>query len=154
MKKLFYLLLLLPFSLLASCDKDDMQPFDMTVTLSGVTQANGNFYAISGNDITVENLSVTPLGDKATTVANVLFYVNTYPLFPDPWDAVAPLTFSTQNLPEGANTINVAGNLLQVGQPINTFAANFNLIVVPSAEDLPAGAPELGTYSQTITFSK
>ena len=154
MKKLFYLLILLPFAMLTSCDKDDVQPFDMTLTLSGVTQVDGNFYAVAGDNVSIDNLTVSSLGDKKTTVANVMFYVDGYPLFVNPWDCLQALTFTTQNLPMGVNKVNVTGNLLQVGQPINNFAANFNLVIVDSEENLPAGAPAIGTYSQTVTFTK
>lgn len=153
MKKLFYLLFLLPFSLLTSCDKDDFQPFDMTLTLSGVTQYDGNFYVVAGDNVTIENVSVKTLGDKATAITNVMFYVDNVPLYNVPWSPAVPATFSTSNLPAGRHTIQVAGNLLQVDQSIQDFIATYSLIIVDSSENLPEGAPELGSYSQTITFN-
>lgn len=154
MKKLLYLLLLLPMSMVTSCDKDDLAPFDMTLTLGGVTQSDGAFYAVAGQNITIENLTVTPVGGKNTTVANVMFFIDNYPVFGNPWNVTDPLTFSTAGLAPGTHTIGITGNLLQVDQSIQDFAATYTLVLTESQEDLPAGAPELGSYSHTISFSK
>ena len=154
MKKLLYLLLLVPLTFIASCSKDDdVAPFDMTLTLSGVTQVNNTFYAVSGDNVTIDNLKVTPVGGKETMVSNVMFFLNDAPVFPNPWNVLEPISFSTQGLPEGVYNVGVAGNLLQVDQSIKNFAASYTLVLVGSNEELPEGAPELGTYSQTINFT-
>lgn len=153
MKKLLYLLLLLPLGFMASCDKnDDLASFDMTLTLSGVTQSDGNFYAVAGDEVSIENLQVVPTGGKATSVANVMFFLNNAPLFANPWDLNQPISFSTTGLQPGLYNVGVTGNLLQVDQSIQNFVANYNLVIVGSAEDLPEGAPETGSYSITINF--
>lgn len=154
MKKLIYPLLLAPLALFVSCDKDDFQPFDMTLTLTGVTQANGTFYAVKGNNITINSLTVSPLGDKNTTAANVMFYIDNLPLFPNPWNGTDGIVFNTGMFQPGTYSLNVSGNLLQVDQSIQTFAAGYTLVIVNEQDDLPAGAPDAGTYSQTITFTK
>lgn len=153
MKKLFYLCLVLPMALLASCSKDEVAPFDMTLTMAGVTQVNNTFYTVAGNDVTIESLTVTPVGGKATTVNNVMFFLNNEPLFINPWNVDAPVSFSTEGLPAGTYTIGVTGNLLQVDASIQNFASNYTLVIVGSEEDLPDGAPAMGSYSQTINFT-
>ena len=154
MKKLLYLLLLVPFGFLTSCDKEDLASFDMTLTLSGVTQSDGYFYAVAGDAVTIQSLDVRGTDGKNTTVANVFFYLNNAPLFPDPWELGAPISFSTEGLQPGIYTIGIVGNLLQVDQPIQNFASNYKLVIVGNEEDLPENAPELGSYSVTINFSK
>ena len=154
MKKFFYLLLLLPFSMLMSCDDDkDFSPVDMTLTLDGVTYYNNSFYTISGDDVTIENLSAKALGDKNTEIANVTFYFDGIPLIGEPGNPFRG-TFSTENIPAGNYTINVAGNLLQVDSSIKIFSVNYPLTIVASEDELPAGAPEIGSYSQTVTITK
>lgn len=155
MKKLLYLLLLLPLAFAtSSCSKDDdVKPFELTLTLSGVTQVDGTFYAVAGDNITFDAFTAKPLGDKNTTVANVFFSINGHLLIPDPWNALDPWTFSTEGLAPGTYTLNVAGNLLQVDQSIMNFVANYKLVIVDSAENLPSGAPEIGAYSSTITYT-
>lgn len=155
MKKLLYLLLLLPLTVFTACDdKDDLAPFDMTLTVGGVTQSDNSFYAVSGDDVTIESLTVDPVGGKTTDVANVMFYLDNVPLWVNPWQVGEPISFSTVNIPIGVHTIGITGNLLQVGQSIQTFASNYSLVIVGSQEDLPEGAPAIGSYSQTINVSK
>lgn len=154
MKKLLYLLLLIPAALFTSCDKDELAPFDMTITLEGVTQLDGTFYAVAGQNITIQSLTATPVGGKNTALANVLFNFDGNPIFRDPWDTVGPLTFSTMGFPAGTHYIGLTGNILQVDKPIQELAATYTLVLVPSEEDLPEGAPESGSYSQTIHITK
>ena len=154
MKKLFYLLFLLPVALLMSCNDDkDFSPVDMTLSLTGVTEYNGTFYAIQGEDVTIDNLSVKAADGKNTDVANVTFYFDGIPLIGTP---VNPFlgTFSTENIPAGTYSLSIDGNLLQVDSSIKVFAVNFPVTIVETAEDLPDGAPEIGTYSQTIRISE
>ena len=154
MKKLFYLLYLLPLSLLFSCDSDkDFSPVDMTLTLSGVTLYNQNFYSIAGDDVTIQSLTTKAQDGKNSAVSNVVFYLDGMPLWGlpgNPFDGI----ISSEDLPAGNHTLDVTGTLLEEGSSIMTFAASYNLIVVDNSGDIPSGAPEIGTYSSVITFSK
>ena len=153
MKKLYYLFLLLPFSLLMACSDDkDFSPVDMTLTLDGVTQIDKSFYTVSGEDVTIEDLQVKSIDGKNTSVANVTFSLNGVPLVGTPANPFLG-TFSTEGLAAGTYSINVTGNLLQVDQSIKVFAVNYPLTIVSSEENLPDGAPEFGSYSQTIRIS-
>ena len=155
MKKLFYLFLLLPFSLFISCSDDkDFSPVDMTITLGGVTQYDNNFYAVKGDNVSIEDLQVKSVDGKNTAVANVTFYLDGLLLPPSFPGSETMVTFSTENIPAGTYSINVAGNLLQVDSSIMNFAVNYTLTVVDSPEDLPAGAPDLGSYSQTLRINQ
>lgn len=153
MKKLFYLLLLLPMAMITSCSKDEIAPFDMTLSLAGVTQVDGTFYAVAGDNITIDGLTVQDTGGKKTALSNVMFFIGGAPIFPNPWNALDPWTFSTENLEPGTYNFGISGNLLQVDASIQSFAANYKLIIVGSQDDLPEGAPEIGTYSSTISFT-
>lgn len=154
MKKLFYLFLLLPFSLLMSCNDDkDFSPVDMTMTLSGVTQVNGNFYTVAGENVSIDNLSVKAIDGKNTSLANTMFSLNGAPLFGE-IGSESIASFSTENLTPGTYEIQVTGNLLQVDSSIKIYAVVYNLTVVESVEDLPADAPAIGTYSQTIKITE
>lgn len=148
MKKLYYLFLL-PLAMLMACSNDDFQPVDMTITLSGVTESEGVFYTVAGEEVTINNLKVDPVGGKKTTFQNVMFYLNDVPLVGN-W--VEPFTgsFSTEDLPSGTYHLGVAGNLLQVDAAVQTFLVSYPLIIVEDAENLPNGAPDFGTYSMTV----
>ena len=137
---------------MACSDDNDFSPVDMTLTLEGVTQSNEMFYTVTGDDITIENLQVKSIDGKNTSVANVVFYFNGIPLIGNPADPFTG-TLSTEGIQPGTYSINVTGNLLQVDSSIKTFAVNYPITIVESSEDLPAGAPEIGSYSQTIRIS-
>lgn len=150
MKKLAFLTLLLPLAMCLSCsDKNDFPNVDMTLTLSGVTQSDGNFYTVRGEDVTIDKLEAKSLDGVNTGYANVVFYLNGEPLLGMPGDPFTG-TFSTENLPAGQYTLGVGGNLLQEGSSIKTFVLGYPLFILDSEEDLPSNAPEIGTYSQTI----
>ena len=154
MKKLFYLLLLLPLGFCLSCkdDNDLKSPVDMTLTLSGVTQVDNNFYTVAGENITIEALNVKSVGGQNAAVTNLTFFVDGYPLIPS-FSEESTFSFSTENLAPGTHTIGINGNLLQVDSSIQVFAVTYNFNVVDSQENLPAGAPDFGSYSQTIRLS-
>lgn len=152
MKKLFYLLLALPLALLASCSKEEVAPFNMTLTMGNVTTSGTTFYAVQGEDVTIEGLEVQATGNSKTDVANVMFYLDGMPLLGIPG---APFngTFSTANIPAGQHTIGVSGTLLQVDHSLKTIAVNYPFTIVESQDDLPSGADDLGTYGVTISVS-
>lgn len=153
MKKLFYLFLLLPLFGLIACDDDnDLPQVDLTLTLSGVTLDNESFYTVSGNEITIEGISTTPLNGKPSSVQNVIFYFDGVPLVGDPGQPFMG-TFSTEGISAGTHSVDATGYVLQEGSPISNFAASFDLVIVETAEDLPVGAPEIGEYSQTIRLN-
>lgn len=152
MKKLLYLLLLLPFSFITSCDKEEVAPFDMTLTMSGVSMADNTFYTVAGDNVSIDNLEVKSLGGTTTEVANVVYFLDGMALIGDPgfpFDG----NFSTANIPAGRHTIGVSGYLLQEDHSLKNFAVNYPLVIVDNEEDLPSGAQELGTYSLTISFT-
>ena len=152
MKKLFYLLLL-PLTLLMACsDDDDISPVDMTLTLSGVSLSNDIFYTVSGEEVTIDNLTVKSIGGESTTLANVVFDLNGVSLIGTPGNPFLG-TFSTENLPAGTYSLGIRGNLLQEGSSIKIFAVSFPLTIVKNADQLPSGAQDLGTFSQTIRIS-
>ena len=151
MKKLFYFLLLLPAVLFSSCSKDEVSPFDLTLTMSGVTAYDGNFYTVAGDDITFDSLMAKSLNSTKTDISNVIFYIDGRPLLTNPWD-IDPWTFSTAGLPAGTHTIGVTGYLLQENHSIKDFAVTYPLVIVDSEEELPADAPQIGQYSLTIRF--
>lgn len=167
---------MLPLAFFASCNNDDDLPeVDLTLTLSGVTKVNDTFYAVQGDKVSdgtevatsedetgsdtgettvsddmivFDSFTATSLTGKNASVANVVYYLNTIPVAPafdEPYFRI-----STSNLEAGTYTINVTANVLQVDKSIANAAVNFPLVVVSSAEQLPDGAPAIGTQSITV----
>ena len=153
MKKFYYLLLLLPFSLFFSCNDKDFSPVDMTLTLEGVTSIDNGFYTVAGENVILQNFEASSLDGSNTGVSNVMINLNGMPLLPEP-DASYITSFSTENLRAGTYSLNITGTLLQEGSSVMNFALSYPVTIVDSEEDLPAGAPAIGTYSQTVRFSE
>ena len=150
---MLYMLLLLPFSMLFSCSKEEVAPFDMTLTMNGVTMTDNVFYAVSGDDVTIQGLTVKSLGTTVTDVANVVYYIDGAPLVPIVPGAPFNGTFSTEGLAPGKHTIGVSGMLLQVDHSLKSFAVNYPFVIAEDEAGLPSGAPEIGEYSVTMTFT-
>jgi hypothetical protein len=150
MKKLFYLLFLLPLALLASCDNhDDLAEVDFKITLSGVTQLDNTFYAVQGDEANIDAVTVTSLTDQAATVTGVRYFLDGAPLFGSlaaPFSCAIP----TEVLSAKTHTISIAATVLQVDKSISNAALEFPIVIVEDAEDLPEGAPEIGTYTLTV----
>lgn len=152
MKKLFYLLFLLPLAFFASCsDDDEIAQVDFNVTLSGVTKVNNNFYTVVGDTVSVNRAYVTSKTDKAATLAGVRYYLNGL-LIPATIQADGDFSvdFTTAGMQPGTYTFGVTASVLQVDKSINTAVFSLPLYVVENKESLPEGAPEIGTYTVTL----
>lgn len=149
MKKLFYLLFLLPLAFFSSCSNDDdLAEVDITTTLSGVTEIGETFYTVVGDTISIDSISVSSLTDKAAAVTGVRYFFDGYPIF---GTIEAPFNFkiNTEGVQEGTHTLAIAATVLQVDKSITSVALNYPVKIVLSEEDLPQDAPEIGTYSVT-----
>lgn len=152
MKKLFYLLFLLPLAFFTSCDDDDdIAQVDFNITLSGVTQVNDNFYTIAGNTVTIDRAYVTSQTDKAATLTGVRYFLNGIPIPATiSEDGSFSISFDTTDMSAGTYTLGITATVLQVDKSINTAAFTVPLTVVAADTDLPSGAPEIGTYTYTL----
>lgn len=158
MKKLFYLLLLMPLAFLASCNNDDDFPqVDLKVTLSNVYQdpTNDKFYYVEDEEaapVVIDGLSAV---GKDAAVANVFYSLNNR----------VPLVWTTEEEPtkpyiapadlfEGVNYINITATVLQVDKSLAQCYLDVPLYVVSSSDQLPEGDLTLGTYSVTMKMQK
>lgn len=157
MKKLLYLLLLMPLAFLASCDNDDDMPqVDLTVTLSNVYQdsSNGDFYYVEDEDqspLIVDGISAKSLLDgKAATVTNVFYYLNNvvrlFGTEEKPFSPVIPADYFAK----GVNYINISATILQVDKNIANCYVEVPVKVVESIDNLPENIGDQGTYNVTL----
>ena len=162
MKKLFYLLLLMPLAFLASCTNDDDLPeVDLKVTLSNVYQdsSNDKFYYVDaeGEDeapILIDSFSTV---GQNSTVTNVRYGLNNivrlWGTMPEE-DEPSKLYVPTEYLQEGVNYINISATVLQVDKSIAQCVLDVPVYVVSSTDKLPAADMTLGTYSVTLKMQK
>lgn len=153
MKKLFYLLFLLPLAFFAACDDDDNLPqVNMTVTMSNVSKMGNTFYAIEGDTVKIDNTTVSSLSNKAATVTGVRYWLGPLRIISNPIVTPFEAAFVAEGLPVDENLgISVTATVLQVDKSISYAAMNIPFVVVKT---LPDGAPELGTFSATATMGQ
>lgn len=145
--------MLLPLAIFSACsDDDDLPNVDITTTFSNVTKVENKFYAVAGDEITIDAVKAVSLDNKQAAITNLRFAVDGYAfIFPEITEAdELNYSFSFDEDQVGNHVINVVGNVLQVDKSIATTAFNIPIVVVAAKENLPADAPELGTYSMTF----
>ncbi|MCH5229510.1 MAG: hypothetical protein J1F12_05885 [Muribaculaceae bacterium] len=150
MKKLLFLFLILPFSLMVSCNDDkELSPVDLTLTLSGVTESEDVFFTIAGEEVSIDGITAKSIDGKNSALSNITFYLNGVPFIGTPGNPFLG-TFSTEGFEAGIYYLSLRGNLLQEGASIQIFTAEYPIKIVENQEDLPENAPEIGTYTHTI----
>lgn len=154
MKKLLYLLLLLPLGFMASCSDDkDFPEVDVTTSFSGGTFHNDTIYTVVGDTLRITGITARPLeGTKNAAVTNVFMWLNYRQIYP-----TVPL-LEIQQFPAliasnpGKNLLQVGYTLLQEDKTLTTWQSGYIVKVVPEIKDLPAGAPEIGDFSLTLSI--
>lgn len=151
MKKQFLFLFLIPLMALFSCNDDnDLAEVDITLEISGVSEANGEMYTVEGTTVAVEKLEVTSLTDKNATIQRVEYFIDGLPL-PINLENFFTTSFSTEGFRIGKHSFGLTGVVLQVDKTLTNIKASLPLNIVESEEDLPDGASELGTATITVS---
>lgn len=157
MKKFLYLLLVLPLvTLLAACSDDDnskdLPEVSMNLQYSGAVMDNHQLYAVKGDTITIQNVSVTPLpGTKKATLGEVTYAFDGLPFFRS---IVTPYTAQivTNNLPVGKYSFTVVATVFQVDKEIAFATFTYPVNIVATASELPGDVPETTNLNE-VPFS-
>lgn len=140
MKKLLYLLMLLPLGFLGSCsDDDDMPSVDITVSIDNAVDANGKIYIVSGEPLTVSSITAQGLGGNAAGISGVNYILDHVGMG---YTIVSPFggSINAAYLPVGNHLFTLAFDVLQVDKSIAYAQLSTIVTVVEAAEDLPDGA--------------
>lgn len=152
MKKLLYLLLLLPLGLLASCDSDDDLPdVDITVTFDNVVEGEDAIYIVKGDSLKIQSVTCKGNDNKQAMVNEVTYVLDGFPLGTS---VIAPYgaAIATDNFSAGKFLLGMRMNVLQVDKTLAFGVISFGFKVVESAADLPDGK-EPGTLTRTVRMS-
>ncbi len=145
MKKLLYLLLLLPLGFLASCnDDDDFPSVEITMTIDNAVNVDGHLYIVAGEPFKIASITSEGIGNAAT-ISGVNYYLDRVGIgysFVAPYTAEIPASY----LPVGNHLVAVSFDVLQVDKSLASASISNILTVVETAEDLPDGATP-GTVS-------
>lgn len=148
MKKLLYLLLMLPLGFFASCsDDNDLPSVDITVNIENAVDANGKVYIVEGEPLTVTGIDVKSLNGKASGISGVKYVLDHVGMG---YTIVQPFGGSIDSayLPVGNHLLTLAFDVLQVDKSIAYAQLSTVVEVVASPDDLPDGST-LGNVALT-----
>lgn len=154
MKKLIYLLLMLPLAILASCTNEENLPdVDLTVSLSNVSKVDNTIYALEDSTIYIDGTTVKSLNHHAAEISGIQYFIDNYVnwIMSDPLQKPYKAQINKGTLPEGSYDLLVEG---KVYQGDSSRAWVHMAIPLKVVTELPAGAPELGTVNVTITTAE
>lgn len=151
MKKLFAILgILLSIGLFTSCSSEDAPApttdCTITVTFDNVAVVNGTIYTTQDYSLEVESIVFNSQSGTTKAISQVEYAidsrVNSRSIF-------APFNgrFDTRKLEAGTHTLGMFFGIVQMDNTVLPDNVQYMFTVVPTVEDLPAGA-ELGTYTQ------
>lgn len=140
MKKLLYLLLLLPMGLFTSChDENDLPSVDVTITYENAAEINGSLYVLNGSDLTIEGIDVEGLGGKQAALSGVTYVLDNHYLgftMEAPFNAVINANY----LPVGRHALSMSFDILQIDKSIASAEITTMVTVVDEfPEDVVAG---------------
>ncbi|MDE5720891.1 MAG: hypothetical protein K2I34_09060 [Paramuribaculum sp.] len=156
MKKILYMLMsALPLLGMSACSDDDKDlPYvDINVEYAGAKRIDGTIYAVAGEPFEITSVSCTPLrqGKKAAITAV------TYGM--DGWVLGATnlspfsIKIDTSELAPGKHVMSMSMIIAEVDCEVATGYLAFDLVVVPTAEDMPDATPDDDTSTGTGQFS-
>lgn len=160
MKKLIYLLLVLPFALaFSSCSNDDNLPdVNVTLTFDNAVASDGAIYVVKDATLKLNSIVTTPIDNsKPATLANARFFWNYQPAISMTFSEF-PIDIPMADMPlvdKGANLLGINATLLQVDKSIAYTSFNIPIVTVDSESDLPDGQePGEAVFTLRIGQSK
>lgn len=138
MKKLFLMMLAVPFLMATSCDDDnDLPNVDVAVNFQDVTRVDDVIYVVQGEPLTVESITLEDHTKKGAVIGGAEFF----------WDyehllstIVQPykMTLDTEGILVGNHLFQIAISIYAVDySPCEGYMA-YKVKVVESADDIPS----------------
>ena len=141
MKKILFLLLaIMPLALVSCHDENDLPDVDFTVSVTGGTYVDGSIYVVQGENLVINSILVhNKENGKAAMINSAAYYWDGYYL----GTAIQPpFGFeieTTEETPLGKHSLEIVSPLLAVDKEIATSVLVYNVTIVGSADDIPAG---------------
>ena len=153
MKRLLYILLVLPF-IFASCSDDgnDLPDFKVKVDISGQSEVteNGVIVIPSGNQFSIDAISIVESDAKEIAIGGVSYYWD-YILL-DASNIIPPygITLNTSGIPEGDHILQIYMPIFAVGYSPAEALLTYRVKVVAPEE---GETPDDSASTTTITAS-
>ncbi len=144
MKKLLYLLLLLPLGFLSSCNDDESFPsVNIQMTVENAVNVDGHLYIVNGEPFQIASITAEGTNGQTSAVASMSYFLDGNMIG---YSIVAPYTaeIPANLMYTGNHLVELSFKILQVDKNF-AYGGISNLVtVVESEADLPAGTT-LGT---------
>ncbi len=144
MKKLYYFLLLaLPMFFVTSCDDDnDLPNVDISLAISGGVEVDNAVYVVACDTLSIDAIEVTNLEkDKSAIITEAAYSWDYGPVFYSvnpPYGA----SFLTSEALVGTHFIQIQCPLYAVDKSPAMIHMSCKVVVVSSADDIPAGTQD------------
>lgn len=144
MKKLLYLLLVLPFALaFSSCSNDDDLPdVNVNISFDNVVAKEGAIYVVETDTVKITNIETRAVDtNQPAVLANMRFYWN-YVSAPALTWSNFPIKIPMEDMPlvsKGANVLGINATVLQVDKTMAYASIRIPIVAVEKVEDLPDG---------------
>lgn len=154
MKKLLYLLLVVPFALgISSCSSDkDLPDVNVTIGFDNAAVSEGVVYVLQDSEFQITGISTKSVdSNNASAIVNIDYFWNYMPAPGLTWSPM-PLTIDMSQMPlvkEGANVLGLNATLLETDKSIAYASFRIPVKTVAAEEDLPDGVT-LGECSMTF----
>ncbi len=158
MKKLLYLLLVIPFAMMfSSCNNDDDLPnVDVTMSFDNAVVDDGTVYVLQDQPFEITGLTTKAVdSNNQSAIVNVRYFWNGIPAPGLTWSEL-PMQINMAEMPQtesGNYILGLDATLLETDKSISYCAIRIPIKSVESETDLPNGKT-LGQYSLTFTTSR
>lgn len=153
MKRLYYLLLVLPLlAVMASCSDDDkdLPKVNISVQYSGASEQDGVITVAQGETLTIDAIDITPVsGTGKAVLGNTTYYLDGVPFYTI---GVAPYSgeIDTTGIPEGEHSLSFMSQVFQVDREPGFALYGVTLMITPPTDNPDSGS---GTVTPEVTVS-
>ncbi|MDE5870523.1 MAG: hypothetical protein K2H22_01050 [Muribaculaceae bacterium] len=154
MKKLLYLLLVIPFAMMvSSCSNDnDLPNVDITMTFDNAAVKDGAVYVLQDSVFSITGITTKAVDSKQqSAIANIYYFWNGIPAPSLTWSGL-PMEIDMAKMPQpedGENILGLRATLLETDKSMAYTALSVPIIAVENEEALPDG---LVIGEATLTF--
>lgn len=158
MKKLLYLLLVIPFAMMiSSCsDDNDLPNVNITMSFDNAAVKDGKVYVLADDAFSITGLSTKAVDiNQQSAIVNVKYFWNGIPAPGLTWSSF-PMDINMEEMPlveKGANVLGLQATLLETDKSMAYTAINVPIVAVENEEALPEGMT-LGEATLTFTSSQ
>lgn len=158
MKKLLYLLLVIPFAMMiSSCsDDNDLPNVNITMSFDNAAVKDGTVYVLADDAFSITGLSTKAVdSNQQSAIVNVKYFWNGIPAPGLTWSSF-PMDINMEEMPlveKGDNVLGLQATLLETDKSMAYTAINVPIVAVENEEALPEGMT-LGEATLTFTSSQ